>query len=508
MGWCWLRQPCWPVYPHKPKVQRHMQVLQVSAEYFPFLKTGGLADVAGALPSALSELGCAVRPVLPGFVPLLQALRSPSLVATCTTPWGQELRVWCGELPAGGHSSTAYVLEAPDLYQRPGGPYESLDKQPHADNHRRFAALCWAATGLARGLDPTWQPDVVHCHDWHAGLVPAYLRVTAGEYIPSIFTVHNLAYQGLFARHDYVGLGLPWDWFQPEGLEFYGQWSFMKAGLYYADRLTTVSPSYAREIQTPAFGCGLDGLLRHRHAVLSGILNGIDAGVWNPETDAYLSTPYGVHSLERKAHNKMALQAELGLARHTESPLFTIVSRLTEQKGLPLVLEGADFLLQQGAQLVVLGSGDAWLEAAFQAKAQQYPGQMVAHIGYDEALAHRLFAGGDVVLVPSHFEPCGLTQLYGLAYGCVPLVRRVGGLADTVTDTNLITLNNQQATGVVFEQANLSDFTHALRCMLALYQRPADWQQVQQTGMRQPLHWSQAARAYVQLYRDALGQPA
>lgn len=494
-----------------------MQILQVSAEYFPLLKTGGLADVAGALPQALRPLGCEVRPLLPGFAAMLDGLAEPVEVGRCLTPWGQPLRLLRGWLrePAGGPQAAssiasaastdiqAYVVESAELYLRPGGPYETPDKQPHADNQRRFAALCWIAARLAEGFDRSWRPDLVHGHDWHAGLVPAYLAA-AGSRVPCLFTVHNLAYQGLFPRADYEGLGLPAHWFQLEGLEFYGQLSFMKAGLYYADRLSTVSPSYAREIQSPEFGCGLDGLLRHRQAVLSGILNGIDDRVWNPQHDPHLPVNYGSDSLELRAGNKAALQAELGLEVRPELPLFTVVSRLTEQKGLPLVLAGCDALVRQGAQLLVLGSGDSALEAAFAAKAAQHPGRVAVRLGYDEALSHRIFGGGDVTLVPSRFEPCGLTQLYGLAYGCLPLVRRVGGLADTVTDADLVTLDEGRASGVVFDRMEQGDFDHAVRRMLALYRRPADWRQLQQTGMRQPLHWGDAAARYQALYRAML----
>lgn len=482
-----------------------MKVLQVSAEHFPWLKTGGLADVAGALPAALRPLGVDVRPVLPGFAPMLAGLQDALTVAELTVPWGETVRLLRGVLAAPGRETEAvvvYVVDAPGLYVRPGGPYETPERKPHGDNHRRFAAFNWAAAQLAQGGDADWLPDLVHGHDWHAGLVPAYLALPGARSVPTLFTIHNLAYQGVFPRSDYEGLGLPADFYQMEGLEFYGQWSFMKAGLFYAQRITTVSPTYACEIQTPEHGCGLDGLLRHRSGVVSGILNGIDSGVWNPATDVHLPHPYRASDLDGKALNKAALQAEAGLELRADAPLFIVVSRLTEQKGLPLVLAGTDALVQQGAQLLVLGSGDAALEAAFTDKARQHPGRVAVRLGYDEAFSHRLFAGGDVTLVPSRFEPCGLTQLYGLAYGCVPLVRRVGGLADTVTDADLLTLSQGRATGVVFEHFEVTDFLRAVERMLALYHRPADWRQVQQTGMRQPLGWADAARGYHALYQS------
>lgn len=477
-----------------------MRILQVSAEYFPLLKTGGLADVTGALPPALRAHGCDVRPLLPGFPAVLAGLRSPQFAGEFRTPWGTSLKLMTGLLPEGVQ---AYVLEAPALFDRPGNPYEDASRQPYADNHRRFAALAWAATALAQGLDAGWQPQLVHGHDWHAGLVPACLR-QAGVTLPTVYTVHNLAYQGLFAAHQFGELGLPGPFFQPEGLEFWGQVSFMKAGLQFASRLTTVSPTYAREIRTAEHGCGLEGLLRRRAGELSGILNGVDTGIWNPGSDALLTSRFSSADLAGKARCKAALQTEAGLALEPRAPLFTVVSRLTEQKGLPLLLDAVDTLVAQGGQLLVLGSGDAGLEAAFLDKARQHAGHVAVRIGYDEDFSHRIFGGSDVTLVPSRFEPCGLTQLYALRYGSLPLVRRTGGLADSVTDTDLITLDEGRATGIVFHHMDPADFLHALRRTFALYRRPADWLAVQRTGMAQPLDWTDAASHYAHLYQDLL----
>lgn len=479
-------------------------VLQVSSEYFPLLKTGGLADVTGALPGALRAHGCDVRPLLPGFPALLSGLTGAREVATLHAPWGQSMRLLVGQV-GGTPAVQAYVLDAPGLLDRPGNPYEDSQRQPYADNHRRFAALAWAAAHLAGGVDPTWRPAVVHGHDWHAGLVPAYLtQRVASPRVPSVFTVHNLAYQGLFDASVFPELGLPPHCQQTEGVEFWGRISFLKAGLHYADRITTVSPTYAREIQTPEHGCGLDGLLRRRQGDLSGILNGVDDTIWNPATDPSLPHAFCAADLAGKARCKAALQAEAGLRVIADAPLFTVVSRLTEQKGLPLVLGAVDALVAQGAQLLVLGNGDADLEAAFVAKAQQHTGSVAVRVGFDEAYSHRIFAGSDVALVPSRFEPCGLTQMYALRYGSVPLVRRVGGLADSVVDTDLITLSNQSATGVVFDRMDLGDFLHAVQRALALYHRPQDWLQLQHTGMRQPFSWDTAAAQYAQLYRSLL----
>jgi starch synthase len=319
--------------------------------------------------------------------------------------------------------------------------------------------------------------------------------------VPSLYTVHNLAYQGVFDASVFGELGLPAAAFAVDGLEFHGQVSFMKAGLYYADHLSTVSPTYAREIQTPEQGCGLDGLLRARRDQLTGILNAVDQAVWDPATDALISHRYRPERLAGKALCKAALQGHSGLDQQADAPLFAMVSRITAQKGLPLVLAGVDEIVARGGQLLVLGSGDTDLEQALLQQCQRHPGRVTVHLGYDEALAHRIFAGSDVTLVPSLFEPCGLTQMYGLKYGSLPLVRGVGGLVDTVTDADLATLEDQTATGFVFGPFTDTAYQHALRRAFALYRKPATWARVRQTGMRQPLGWAPAAQVYRALYQ-------
>jgi len=483
-----------------------MRVLQVSAEIFPLLKTGGLADIAGALPQALAGVGCQVRALLPGFPAILQALQASSLVGEFRAPWGDTVRVRLGQLagvPGGDGPLSAYVLEAPALYARPGNPYEDAQRRPYADNHRRFAALGWAAAHLAHGLDGDWAPQIVHCHDWHAGLAPACLKHWPGPAagVRTLYTVHNLAYQGLFGSEVFGELGLPAAAFQLDGLEFHGQVSFMKAGLHYADHLSTVSPSYASEIQTPEQGCGLDGLLRSRREQLTGILNAVDEAVWSPGADALIEHVYTPARMAGKALCKAALQRCSGLGEQADAPLFALVGRITEQKGLSLVLAGVDEIVAQGGQLLVLGSGEAGLEQALQQQAVRHPGRVAVHLGYDEALAHRIFAGSDVTLVPSLFEPCGLTQMYGLKYGSLPLVRAVGGLADTVIDADLATLADHSATGFVFGPFTDAAYQHALRRAFALYGKRAAWARVRQTGMRQPLGWAPAAARYLALYQ-------
>ncbi len=485
-----------------------IRLLQVSAEIYPLLKTGGLADIAGALPAALATAGCDTRVLLPGLPAIRDGLRDAQAVGQFSLPWGEPVRVLRGKLPAvpgaAGSPVLAYLLDAPGLYDRPGNPYEDAQRRPYADNHRRFAALGWGAAHVARGLDPSWAPQLVHGHDWHAGLAAACLKFTAGPPVPVVFTVHNLAYQGIFSADVLGELGLPVSAFQIDGLEFHGQISFMKAGLFYASKITTVSPTYAREIQTPEQGFGLDGLLRSRRNDLSGILNAVDTTIWNPATDPLIARTYSVEQMTGKARCKAALQTEAGLQPHKDAPLFTVVSRLTEQKGLNLVLAGIDDLVQGGGQLLVLGSGDHALETAFGHAAQRHPGAVALRVGYDEAYAHRIFAGSDVTLVPSRFEPCGLTQLYGLLYGSLPLVRAVGGLADTVVDADLATLDDHTATGIVFASFSEADYRHAVRRALALYRQPRAWARVRQTGMQQNFSWAQAARHYRAVYAAAL----
>lgn len=483
-----------------------MRILQVCAEIYPLLKTGGLADVAGALPRSLRALGGAPRVLLPGFAEILGGLEGARTLTRLQAPGAMaaiDARLLFGRLPA--CDVDAYVIDAPACYQRSGGPYADAQQRAYPDNHLRFGLLGWTAAALGRGLDPDWRPQRVHAHDWHAALAPAWLRAAAaaGERgLPgSIYTVHNLAYQGLFSAGHFGELGLPAHFYGMHGVEFHGQISFMKAGLYYADRITTVSPTYAREIQRPEQGCGLDGLLRDRADELHGILNGVDASVWDPANDARLAARYDANRLGGKAHCRSALRSELGLGSTADGPLYCVVSRLTEQKGLHLVLQSLPAILAAGAQFALLGSGDAALEAAFVEAAAARPDAVAVRLGYDEDFAHRLIAGADVIMVPSRFEPCGLTQLYGLKYGTLPLVHRVGGLADTVADTRLETVD-KDATGFVFDAFSAADLERALARANALFRRSADWKTVQRRAMAQDFGWRRATEAYLALYRS------
>jgi len=484
-----------------------MNVLHVAAEVYPFVKTGGLADVLGALPAAQAAAGAEVRLLLPGLPALTQVLREPEVVGRVLAPWGgAPAELVRGVLDAPHLAGVpAYLLRHDALYHRPGTPYGDGSGHAFVDNHRRFALLGFAASRLAEGVDAAWSPQAVQGHDWHAGLAPAYLSVgrTAKRHrAVSVFTIHNLAFQGLFEQRHFVELGLPASAWSLQGLEFHGQLSFMKAGLQYADRITTVSPSYAREIQASEFGAGLDGLLRERGAVLSGILNGVDDAVWNPAADAALAATYNADKTTGKAACKAALQRECKLDVRDDALLFAAVTRLTEQKGLQLLLPAIDDLVARGGQLVVLGSGDAALEAALRAAAAKHPKAVALRQGYDEALSHRIFGGSDVTLVPSRFEPCGLTQMYALRYGSLPLVRRTGGLADTVTDSTIEDLADERATGFVFERFDSADLERALRRAFTLWQRPREWRAVRKRGMQQRFGWSEAAERYLALYRS------
>lgn len=477
-----------------------MRVLHVCAELFPLLKTGGLADVVGALPAAQIAAGADVRIILPAFPALRQGIDNTELVAELDTFAGR-VALRYGHF----HGVGIYLIDAPGLYDRPGSPYHDQSLHAYADNYRRFALLGWMACELAKGLDGYWRPELIHAHDWHAGLACAYLAAN-GRPARSVFTVHNLAYQGVFSGSHLAELQLPEFFYQVYGLEFYGQISYLKAGLFYADHVTTVSPTYAHEITQPAFGYGLDGLLRDREqqGQLSGILNGVDEAIWHPAQDTFLASCYDADHIAAKALNKSHLQTAMGLEVTTKKPLFAIVSRLTSQKGLDLVLDALPSLLKQGGQLAILGAGDAVLQEAFLAAAAAYPGQVGVQIGYHEAFSHRIIGGADVIMVPSRFEPCGLTQLYGLKYGTLPLVRRTGGLADTVVDCALENLDDGSATGFTFDDCHAQALSQAVRRVFVLWRKQKKWQEIQKYAMSLDFGWSVAAEAYLSLYRRLL----
>jgi len=477
-----------------------MRVLSVASEVFPLVKTGGLADVAGALPGALAALDVEMRVMLPGYRDVLGALGGTKVVKRYKNLFGSEARLLAGS--AGGLD--LIVLDAPKLFDRPGNPYLGPDGADWPDNWQRFAALCRAAADVGEGAVDSFVPDVVHCHDWQAGLAPAYLRHGGPKAAKSVVTIHNIAFQGRFPSSIFASLGLPPEAWNVEGVEYYGGVGFLKAGLHHADAITTVSPTYAEEICTSAGGMGLDGLLRARRAVLSGIVNGIDTGVWDPATDPHLAATYTAATLPRRALNKRAVEEAFGLARD-DGFLFCVVSRLGWQKGMDILGECIDGLVTRGARLAVLGSGEAAIEGMFRAAVARHPGRVGIVTGYSEPLSHLLQGGSDSVLVPSRFEPCGLTQFYGLRYGCVPLVSRVGGLADTVIDANLAALERGVATGIQFLPVEVPALDRAIGRAVDLHRDQKAWRKLQQNGMKSDLSWTASARRYADLYRSLAG---
>ncbi len=480
-----------------------MKVLFVASEAYPLMKTGGLGDVCGSLPPALKALGVDVRLLLPAYhdtvrhagkLKTVAQLRLANLAAPVTllegTLPGTRVRFW--------------LVDFPPAYARPGNPYTNAYGHPWHDNAARFALLARAAVTIARGdAGLAWRPDIVHCHDWQSGLVPALLA-QSNPRPATVFTIHNLAYQGLFPYETFTALQLPEQLWSMHGLEFHGQLSFIKGGLAYADHVTTVSPSYAREIQTGPLGLGLDGLLRHRRAALRGILNGIDVDEWNPARDKYLARPYSATRFAGKAANKRALQRAFGLPPTTGVLLVGMVGRLVAQKGVDLVLDALERLERLPLQLALLGTGEARYEKALRAAAARYPGWFAVRIGYDEATAHRIQAGADAFLMPSRFEPCGLAQLHSLRYGTVPIVRRVGGLADTVIDATKANLARNAATGFAFDGARAADLVAAVERALALYRDAPRWKKLALNGMRQDFSWRHSAAEYRWLYQQCL----
>ncbi len=482
-----------------------MRVLHVAAEVFPLVKTGGLADVVAALPVALAEQGAEVRLLLPGLPAVMESVQGAQVVIDIGACFGAlRVRLLLARMP--GTKLPVYVIDAPYLYKRGGSPYQDSLGEEWPDNLQRFALLGWVAAHLAADdADPRWAPDVVHAHDWHAAMACAYMAEHGPTQAASVFTVHNLAYQGLFPMQDWSLLGVATRLLSPSGLEYHGQLSFMKAGLKFADRVTTVSPNYAREIATHEFGCGLDGVVRERGDQVIGILNGIDDAVWNPATDPAIAQRYDAERMEGKLECKRALQVELGLDEDDRALLVTVVSRLTSQKGLDLVLAAMPELISAGVQFAVQGNGEPALEAAFRMAQQAHPGRVHVHMGYDEARAHRLVAGADAIAVPSRFEPCGLTQMYGLRYGTLPIVRRVGGLADTVVDVDPGSLASGRATGFVFDLAVPSAFERCVRRAQASFENKAQWRALTHNAMSLSLGWAGPAQAYLDLYAAARG---
>jgi starch synthase len=488
-----------------------LRVLFATPECVPFVKTGGLGDVAGALPAALARLGIDVRVLLPGYAAVLKAL--PAADAIAAIPSSGELpaaRILAAKAPGG---VPVWILDCPSLYDRPGSPYQDPQGKDWVDNDLRFAQLSRVAAllGSESGLETSgpapsteaarWRADVVHCNDWQAGLAPVYLRFKDGRRAASVITIHNLAYQGLFPAHRLPMLQLPPQAFGVDGVEFYGQVSFLKGALACADAITTVSPTYADEICREPLGFGLQGLLTARRSVLHGILNGIDTDVWNPAADPLIAQRYDAARLDLKAHNKRALQKRLGLEVDGRPPLMGIVSRLVEQKGLDLVAQLGELLVQLPAQLAIQGRGDPAVERQLLDLAQRHPGRIAVAVAFDESLAHQIEAGADMYLMPSRFEPCGMNQMYSQRYGTPPIVCATGGLVDSVGDYSAPGLADGSATGFRFASPTAGDLLAAMVRALAAYRDPPTWHRLQRNGMARDFSWASSARQYAALYR-------
>jgi len=480
-----------------------MRVLHAAAELFPHVKVGGLADVMGALPSALSKEGVHVRLLLPAYPALKEAAHIYGTAASYPNLMGSG-PAWLLLADVSG-SVPVYLLDAPGFFARPGGPYDD-----YGDSHKRFAALSWVTAQLATDGDPEgMRPDIVHVHDWQTALTPVFINMSGSEYRPkTVLTVHNLAYQGVFSKNVIDEIWLPREAFHMNGAEYFGNINFLKAGLAYSDKITTVSPTYAKEIQTKEGGCTLEGILRRRSNDLVGILNGVDELVWNPAKDPHLRTSFSVANLKlNKGYNKKVFQREMGLDEDANAPLFGIVSRFDAIKGLDLVIPNIDYLVSMGAQLVVIGRGDYGLEAAFNEAAGRYPGSVATFIGHGEDKAHRLMAASDILMVPSRSEPCGLTQLYAMRYAALPLARKTGGLADTIVDVTPETLEDGTATGFLFFDADSWHLGKTITRAISLYKSEPDvWKKIQLNAMAQHFTWARSAESYVALYKDLLGK--
>jgi starch synthase len=477
-----------------------IEVMSVASEAYPLIKTGGLADVTGALPVALSGQGVAMRTLLPGYPSVMGALNSGRVVAEIVDLFGGPARLVAGK----GGGLEVIAIDAPHLYARPGNPYVGPDRVDWPDNWRRFAALGFVAYEMARGLVSEYRPQIVHCHDWQAALAPAYLAFNAPTRAKSVLTVHNIAFQGRYDWSIFNDLRMDYRAAQDGAIEYFGGIGFLKAGLQTADALTTVSPTYALEIKGPAYGMGLEGLLQARADTLTGILNGIDDRDWDPMTDPALPQHFNHNSTEHRAVNRRALLQRFDL---DDSPgtLFAVVSRLTWQKGIDMLVEQVDGLVAAGGKLVVLGSGDVEIENGIAGAVMRHPGKVGFVRAYDESLSHLIQGGADVMMVPSRFEPCGLTQLYGLRYGCVPLVSRVGGLNDTVIDANEAAVEAGVATGVVFAPATADALRDAILRAIRLHGRDKLWRKMQRRGMKSDVSWDLSAEKYAKLYRRLLG---
>lgn len=482
-----------------------MKVLFATSEVHPLIKTGGLADVSAGLPRALKNLRNDVRIILPAYRGVLEKIEKKKTVATISVSGARDsVQILETRLPS--TTIKVYLVHAPWCFDRSEGPYVDSNGQDWPDNAQRFTLFARAAAILALNqADLDWQPDVVHCNDWQTGLIPPLLSQFSKR-PATVFTVHNLAYHGLADRQTFQQLKLPAEWWSLHALEFHGGMSFIKGGLVFADWITTVSATYAKEIRTKQFGCGLEQLLEYRKHRLTGILNGVDYKTWSPGKDALIPQPYTARNLKLKIQNKLALQEHFGLTVGPDIPVFAHVGRLEEQKGIDLLLAALPKLRKRNMQIVIVGTGQPNLEEKLSQAAAQHSEKLGIHIGYDENLAHLLEAGADAFLMPSRFEPCGLNQMYSLRYGTLPIVRCTGGLADTVVDTTDTTLSNGTATGFVFRDASPQALLLAIERALTLYKQPNLWNKVMRVAMKQDFSWNRSAKHYMELYQGVLGE--
>jgi starch synthase len=484
-----------------------MKILFACSEATPLIKTGGLADVAGSLPVALNHINQDCRLIIPGYPDVMQRANDLNPVAELKLPGETSpVRLLAGY--SAPHRIPLYVVDAPHWFERPGNPYVSPTGLDWIDNPERFTCFCRAVVEVALNqAELDWQPDLVHSNDWQTGLIAPLLQ-NRTDRPATLFTIHNLAYQGLFDQATFKRLGLPAQLWSYEALEFHQQLSFIKGGIALSDRVNTVSPTYAKEIKTAEFGYGLEGLLQYRGSHFNGVLNGIDYHHWDPQNDPYIPHPFSTEDLSGKRLNKLALQREFGLPEDANIQLFGYIGRLVDQKGVDLILHVLPGLMDSGVQVVMLGSGNKDLEYALERINNRYHSRVGVKIGYDEGLSHRIEAGCDCFIMPSRFEPCGLNQMYSLRYGTVPIVRRTGGLADTVVDVNPNTLTNGSATGFVFEKPDADSLWGALEHAIHFYRRSdMDWEILARTGMRQDLSWEASAQHYLEIYRRAIEHP-
>ena len=464
-------------------------VLFATPECVPLVKTGGLGDVSAALPAALREQGIDARVLLPGYPPVLDADPGAREIGRLTV-FGRAVRLLESKLPTG---VPLIVVDAPTLFARNGGPYQDASGDDWNDNALRFGVLSRVAAILGTEQSPIeWRPDVLHCNDWPLALAPLYLRFARGPRAASLITIHNLAFQGIFSFDQVKALELPPESVGLQGAEFYGKVSFLKGAIVYSDAVNTVSPTYAREIQTHDLGFGLDGVLRQRAKDLYGVLNGIDTKLWNPAKDGLIAAQYGPDTLDAKLSNKRALKQRLGLGGPHEVPLAAIVSRITHQKGIDLIAEAIPQLAKLPMQVGIVGAGDKELVEKLRAAQKQFPDNVGIYIGFDETAAHLIEAGADIFLMPSRFEPCGMNQMYSQRYGTPPVANATGGLVDTIDDGE---------TGYLMKELSAKGLVDAVKRALAAYRDQSQWRRIQRNGMARDFGWGPASSAYRDIYQ-------